>query len=447
MKWTEEKIAALSPNDSTERRGKALANSSKWNYLATNYEAIWGECKGSGAQPYLVQINLNGPKFKCNCPVRRPPCKHVLGIFFLFAKSSATFKYQATPDWVSNWLSKQVEVADVIEKKGASLIKTEAELEKARAAKEKRWQQRLQLMASGIAELDLWLSDIIRQGIANVDIQKPSFWNQAAAKMVDAKLPRLSVHLKETYQLILKESNWSELVVSRLGELYLWIEAFQKRETLNPLLQDELFRALGKTITKKEVLENNPKTKDIWFILGKKEGVDIEGRNYRRTWLQGQKTGEEALLMDYSFGNIGFEEEYTVGNLLEGQLAYYSHNYPQRAVFAYSETADLYEKARAKAYPSMTNFLTSYSKASAKNPWIPQFPVAIINVSVFIDENQKLQIKDVNNNIIPLGHIEEHAAWKLLAVSGGHAVSLFGEWNGLSFEPLSLLDKSKVVSL
>ncbi len=447
MNWTDEKIAALSPNDSTERRGKMLANSSKWNYLATNYEAIWGECKGSGSQPYFVQINLSGPQFKCNCPVRKPPCKHILGLFFLYAKSSAVFKYQSPPNLVGNWLEKHTAAANEVVKTSSNLIKTDEALEKTRLAKEKRWNQRLVLMANGIDELELWLSDIVRQGIANTDAQNASFWNQAAAKMVDAKLPKLSSYLKETYQLILQENDWTELVVARLGELYLWVEAFKKRELLSPSLQDELYNALGKTVKKADVLTNSPSTKDNWLVMGKKEGVDIEGGNYRRVWLQGQESIENALLLDYSFGNAGFDEQYTVGDLLKGKLAYYSSNYPQRAVFDSFEPADLSAKVRARAFSNINGMLKAYSQAIAKNPWLPQFPAAIADVSTFMNNHNQLKIKDIQDNILPIGHLEEATIWKILAISGGHPIGLFGEWDGLSFEPLSLFSSTGVIQL
>ena len=41
MEWTAEKVAALAPNASTERRGKTLAQASKWTSLGTNGAAIW----------------------------------------------------------------------------------------------------------------------------------------------------------------------------------------------------------------------------------------------------------------------------------------------------------------------------------------------------------------------------------------------------------------------
>lgn len=447
MQWTDEKIAALAPNDSTERRGRSLANSAKWNSIATNYEAIWGECKGSGSQPYAVQINLSGPKYKCSCPVRKPPCKHVLGLFFLFAKSSAVFKYQAPAEAVKNWLNQQSPNAiSSTSKTTVPVLKTEEAIEQAKVAKEKRWAQRVQLMTSGMDELELWLTDLIRQGIANTDIQKASFWNQVAAKMVDAKLPRISTYLKETHQLIQQNPNWSEIVVARLGELYLWAESFKKRNLLSAEMQEELYQSLGKIVKKADILEQHPSTKDLWFILGKKEGVDIEGRSFRKIWLQGQKTKQHALILDYAFGSMGYEQQYIVGDLLDGALVYYSKAYPQRAIFESFDSAKIYEKTEASTHNDLNSVLTSYGKALAQNPWLFSFPVGLSKLKAFMNDKKELKIKDINNSIIPLSNVKEDIMWKILAISGGHPISLFGEWNGLHFEPLSLLTEDGIVS-
>lgn len=447
MQWTDEKIAALAPNDSTERRGRMLANSSKWNLLATNYEAIWGECKGSGSQPYTVQINLLSSKFKCSCPVRKSPCKHILGLFFLYAKSSAVFKYQMPPANMQNWLETHTAVPSNTTSSGTTTIKSDEALEKARIAKEKRWQKRVELMASGMDELELWLTDVVRQGLANTDAQKAGFWNQVAAKMMDAKLPRISNYLKETHQLILKESDWTELAVARLGELYFWVESFKKRAALTAELQEELFQMLGKTVKKADVITQDHSTNDTWTILGKKEGVDIEGRNYRRVWLQGQTSQVMTLFLDYSFGNMGYEQQYTVGDVLKGKVAYYSPISPQRAVPVDLQTAALNTTLTTHRQADMIAFLEQYSQTIAKNPWTSLTPMSIANIKVTINDEQELQLQDANNHIIPILPVSEKTRWKIVALSGGHPIHLFGEWDGLHFEPLSVLDVNKIICL
>jgi hypothetical protein len=41
----------------------------------------------------------------------------------------------------------------------------------------------------------------------------------------------------------------------------------------------------------------------------------------------------------------------------------------------------------------------------------------------------------------------EDFGWKLLALSGGKPISVFGEWNGRAFSPLSVFSEGRLVSL
>lgn len=441
MQWTDDKVSALAPNDSTERRGRMLANSSKWPNLSTNYEAIWGECKGSGAQPYQVQINLKGPKFKCSCPVRQLPCKHCLGLLFLYTNSSALFKYQKPPSDLVNWLSKHYPTAtETAPTKSAAGNTNQEAAEKAEKAKEKRWQQRLVLMESGLLELEQWLQDIVRQGIANTDAHKIGFWNAAAAKMVDAKLPSIGVFLKETQQLMTIQQDWSELVVARLGTLYSWVQAFQQREQLSPALQQALFARLGKTTTKAAVVAEGRLQRDQWLVLGSMEGVDIEGRDFRRVWLHGWNSQRKALLLDYAFGSVSYEHQYWTGSVWQGELAYYSPAYAQRATWVQAEPLSNFSAVKPLPSSNFKLALANYSTALSQNPWLQRFPMLLEDISAQWTAQETLLLLDQEGQEIPLLPLAEPLQWKILALSGGHPVTLMGEWDGRSFYPLSHLD-------
>jgi len=246
--------------------------------------------------------------------------------------------------------------------------------------------------------------------------------------------------------LIQQNQNWSEIVVARLGELYWWAESFKKRHLLSTEMQEELYQSLGKIIKKADILEQHPSTKDLWFVLGKKEGVDIEGRSFRKIWLQGQKTKQQALILDYAFGSMGYEQQYIVGDLLEGALVYYSKAYPQRAIFESFDSAKIHEKIELSTHKDLNSALTNYGKALVQNPWLFSFPVGLSNLKAFMNGKKELQIKDIKDTIIPLGNVEEEVMWKILAISGGHSISLFGEWDGLYFEPLSMLTEDGIIS-
>ena len=60
MNWSEEQVLALSPDASSTKSGKDLARHEKWQTLAIDTKALWGEIKGSGSTPYRTQIALPG---------------------------------------------------------------------------------------------------------------------------------------------------------------------------------------------------------------------------------------------------------------------------------------------------------------------------------------------------------------------------------------------------
>ncbi len=438
--WTEEKVLSLSPNEGTSRRGKGMAKSSKWQQLATDYRTIWGLCIGSGKNPYKVQANLQTARFACSCPVRALPCKHLMGMLLLYSKSSANFKYLPPPEWIKV-AQEQVDTANSTATTALKPSKTAEELAKAAAAKEKRWQQRLTLMGSGLSELQLWLEDVVRQGVANLPLSQGHFWDTIAAKMVDAKLPRISSFLKETYQVVLTTEDWLEPVIARLGELQLWIDAFERRDQLPKLLQEELYTTLGRNIKKADILQQHPKVKDTWLVLAVLEEIDVEGRHYRKVWLQGLKKQQFALLLDFSFGNEGYEQQYVLGTYIKSTLVYYSELSPQRAICESYTLVNDEITAPLLEYTSFEELLTAYAQNINKNPWLLNFPAIISPLTpVYESEREQLFLIDVQNNMIPLQPMAEEAQWKLLAMSGGSPLQLFGEWNGHTFIPISVID-------
>lgn len=444
MEWTTEKVAALAPDAGTESRGKKLATPSKWQLYASDGRAVWGECKGSGSEPYYTKIDLFGPAYGCSCPVKKLPCKHIMGLFFLLAQQS-DFPVKDAPNWVADWIAKRD--AKSQKETTAAVPKTAEELEKAQKAKEKRNEERLALMASGVDELEQWLLDLLRQGFANVDINNPSFWEQAAFKMKDAKLSRVSYFMKETGEIAAKSSNWTEEVTARVGELYLLVKAFRQIEKLPEPIQEEVFNALGRNIKKSEVLEQNELVKDQWLVLAKKEEVDLEGIQVRRVWLQGFNTQQEALILDYAFGNMGFEQQYVVGSVLEGELAYYPAAFSQRAVFNNSALVDFTVTKLPIISDSISRFQHKFAAVLAQNPWVIQLPVVLSNVLPFKDESDNYFLLDADKKVLPLANLRARVIWRMLAMSGGHPVTVIGEWNGASFEALSLWKNDKIEEL
>src|ERR1051325_860129 len=107
MSYTPEQIIALAPDAPSAKAGHSLASARKWAALACDERAVWGECQGSGKDPYRTQIDLTEPAFRCTCPSRKFPCKHALGLFLLFAAEGQKFERRERPAWVAEWLEKR----------------------------------------------------------------------------------------------------------------------------------------------------------------------------------------------------------------------------------------------------------------------------------------------------------------------------------------------------
>src|SRR5262249_10294655 len=148
--------------------------------LGCNKRAVWGECQGSGKSPYQTEIDLGEPAFKCTCPSRKFPCKHSLGLMILFVNSRSDFEAATPPDWVSEWLGRRYDQAARRNAKADEPPATEED-EATRARREKtkakRAEEREARVAAGLAELDLWLRDLVRQGLASVQSRGPKLWN------------------------------------------------------------------------------------------------------------------------------------------------------------------------------------------------------------------------------------------------------------------------------
>lgn len=108
MKFTQEQILKFAPDDASVKAGKALATPSKWVVTAAHEKALWGDCQGSGKTPYKTIIDLVNLAFKCSCPSRKFPCKHGLGLLFLYVSHSSVFSCEENmAPHVEEWINKR----------------------------------------------------------------------------------------------------------------------------------------------------------------------------------------------------------------------------------------------------------------------------------------------------------------------------------------------------
>jgi uncharacterized Zn finger protein len=85
-RWDRVRVLALAPDAPSQRAAQSLTSGRAWSLTgAAGPGALWGECRGSAAAPYRAVIDLSGPAYRCSCPSRKFPCKHVLALLLLWA--------------------------------------------------------------------------------------------------------------------------------------------------------------------------------------------------------------------------------------------------------------------------------------------------------------------------------------------------------------------------
>jgi hypothetical protein len=99
---TEAYVDSLAINSSAMKNGRELVKKNSFPKLGKTADGtlIFGECKGSGKVPYSCSVDFVKPEepvFRCTCPSRQFPCKHILGLMYAYALGNA-FETTDIPD-------------------------------------------------------------------------------------------------------------------------------------------------------------------------------------------------------------------------------------------------------------------------------------------------------------------------------------------------------------
>jgi hypothetical protein len=427
LNLTVDQVMAMAPDSGSAKSGKELSSPRKWANLGTNDVAAWGECQGSGSLPYQTRVDLSELVFKCSCPSRKFPCKHSLGLLLMLVEQASIFTQNAPPTWVTEWLDGRNTRAEKKAKKAE-----EGEKPVDAAAQAKRADQRKQKIAGGVAELDRWLQDVVRQGLAAIQDKPYSFWEGMAARLVDAQAPGLARQIRDCAGIASTGEGWQERLLARLGRLYLLVQAYERLDSLPQDLQDEIKQIVGFTFNQDELLKQHGLA-DRWEVVA--QTVEQEDKlRVQRTWLYGPAHRKFALVLNFAHGTAPFDSGLVAGRALQAELVYYPGANPMRALV--KSKADTSSPLEVFTAVDVATALEQYAQALSKNPWVERFPMALANVTVtYVDGEWRLV--DGSNTTLPLA-IADMAGWQMLSVGGGNPVNIFGEWDGARLSPLAV---------
>lgn len=427
--WTVEQVLALSPDASSTAAAKGLSTPRKWITLGSNDDSAWGECQGSGKNPYQTQIDLNEPAFKCSCPSRKFPCKHALALFLLFANDKKSFTQTSPPQWVTDWIVARAKRAEQKE------TKAEAKAEKAAdpVAQAKRQASREAKVSAGLQDLELWLCDLTRNGFASVQTHPYSFWEQMAARMVDAQAPGISRIIKNIPSVISSGEGWQERLLKQFSSLYILLESYKRIESLSTDSQADIRAMIGWTQDQDDLLKQEH-MQDLWIVAGQNT-YEEDRLRVQRTWLIGCNSGRNALIVSFAhMSQPMIDTSLMTGIILDADLVFFPGSYPLRALIKNRRT-NVESPKQIPAFQCCDDMMCSYAKAIALNPWILEFPVMLSGVIPVLNAD-RWSLCDNDGYALPI-HPNYKLGWNLLAISGGHPISIFSEWNGEWLNPLS----------
>lgn len=431
IQLTSDQVLALAPDSGSAANGKKLANPRHWKSLGQSEEAVWGECQGSAL--YQVQAELASMTVKCSCPSHKFPCKHGLGLLLL-SVDARNVPVAEPPEWVRAWLAKRATAA---EQRATKTEQKEAKTapEEAAKAAAKRAEKRLTLVQRGVASLDLWMSDLVRNGLASVESQPATFWERQAAAMVDAQAPGLAARLRQMAGIPGASREWPEKLLGELGRLALLTHSFARIEALDAALQEDVRQLVGWALKEEEVGERGARVLDDWLVLGQHIVDEDRGRT-QRTWLLGAETRRPALLLQFSFMGQPFKEQLLPGTAQRAELVFWPGAAPLRARFD-ARHGELRPLTAMPGADTIHAALAATTATLARQPWHDRFLCVLRAVTpVCAEGGTAWHVVDREGAALPLVE-DDH--WRLLTLSGGAAVDLAGEWNSETLRPLGMV--------
>jgi len=427
--WTAERVEALAPDASSVTAARSVASPRQWSAAGHDERAVWGQCRG-----YLAAVDLLDPAFSCSCPSRKIPCKHTLGLLLLWSSWPEAVPPTPAPPWVDEWLA-----ARAMRAARAPVEKKPVDPE----ARARRMAGRAARIGAGLEELDLWLRDLMRQGLASAQGRPFSYWDDVAARMVDAQAPGVGSQVRRMAGIVRSGDGWPGRLLVQAGRLHLLTQAWSRFDDLPPKVQADLRTVAGWSWTTEEVLAGGRPVRDQWSVVAKAV-VEEERFTIRRTWLVGATSARTALILDFAAPSAPSPAGLVVGTEIDADLAFFPGSWPQRALVAstHGEPESIGEWHGSATFDDA---LAAHATALAANPWVDRLPMVVSDV-VPVERDDGWWARDASGSTVHL-QLEEDGWWTLAAVSGGHPVGLAGEWQDGALRPLSAWSGRRAVML
>jgi hypothetical protein len=436
--WTVEQVAAVAPSSRSIAAAEPLAEVGRWSPLGGDERALWGRCRGSGAEPYDTSVDHVEVAWRCTCPSRTYPCKHALALLLLWVRGGVP--EAPRPESVESWIERRdrrpANPAAPTSPGGMGSIPS-ADGERAtsgsaddphaadqpgadgdgspptdREQLDRSRDQRVTRMMEGLLELDRWLEDRIRTGLADPALARYGTWDQLAARLVDARAGALANRVRRLAGLVGASPDWHAEVLAELGLLHLIAQAGRRLPSLPSELADAVATASGWQVRHADVLGGVPET-DEWFVAGRSDTRE-DRIEVRRLWLRGIRSGRWAMLLSFAAYQQSLDDSFTVGTVVHADL----HRYPGGSLRALAGRR--YADPLPFTAPSAATVVQAcdeIGRAIAAEPWLERYPATVSAAPSVLDG--RWVITDASGSLPLQG--DDRSLGALLAACAGAA--------------------------
>jgi hypothetical protein len=357
------------------------------------------------------------------------------------------------PNWVREW---QASRADRVPRAVARADRARNGGEaNGRAAGEDAMLRRATRVAAGLDELDRWLADQVRNGLAGLSRLGYAHWDAMAARLIDAQAPGAARLVRNLPGYV----GDPERLLAELGLLRLLAAGFSRLDSLPPELAATLRLRVGLPVPAEEVLAGE-QVRDRWQVLGVRDEPEDQ-LMVRRVWLRGAESGRAALVLSFAGPGQVFITDLVLGTELDADLCFYPDHL--RVLIARRHAPAAPVTAVAAASP-VAAAMREYARALAADPWLERWPMVLAEVTPARVGSTRSEAKRspavATNRVtgerwcltagdgdgVPLDPSVD-APWRLVAAAAGRPVTVVGEWTAAGLRPLSAWVLNRLVRL
>jgi hypothetical protein len=293
---------------------------------------------------------------------------------------------------------------------------------------------RAERVSAGLDELEQWLRDQVRTGIAGLGRGGYRPLDRMAARMIDAQAPGVAGLLRSLPGELTGEG-WPGQLLEQLGALYLLVQAHRRIDELPDELAATVRSRVGYPVRKADVLAG-PGVTDHWFALGLIDNLDYRLVT-RRVWLYGETTRRWALLLSFAPPGGFLDDSVAAGQQLHATLHFYPGSGQYRALVG--ESREVIRPAALPTPETYAELADRFADLLAADPWATRMPAVILAAAVSPDRpRRRWRLRETGGEYREVVDLPGEP-WQLLARTLGEPTPIFGEWAPAGFRPLSLL--------